>query len=42
MKENNKNKKNLVIEWTYEYTLNNEIEEDLQSKEVLRQLEEGV
>lgn len=36
MKENNKNKKNQVIKWTYEYTLNSEIEEDLQSKEVLR------
>lgn len=36
MKKNNKNKQNLITEWTYEYTLDSKMEKDLQSHEVLR------
>ena len=40
MKENNKNKQNLVTRWTYEFALDIKIEEDLQSQEMLRKSKE--
>ena len=36
MKENNKNKQNLVIEWNYEYALDSNMKKNMQSHEVLR------